>query len=56
MRGAKRPLILAGNGINCADARNEFVDFVQRTNIPVVTSYNAVDLILISDIQTLWVE
>ena len=44
LRGAKRPLILAGNGINCAQARDEFVDFVQRTNIPVVTSYNAVDL------------
>jgi len=44
LREAKRPLILAGNGINCAQARDEFVKFVQRTNIPVVTSYNAVDL------------
>jgi len=44
IRKAERPLILAGNGINCAQARNEFVDFVQSTNIPVVTSYNAVDL------------
>jgi len=35
---------MAGNGMNCAQARDEFVDFVQRTNIPVVTSYNAVDL------------
>jgi acetolactate synthase-1/2/3 large subunit len=41
---AERPLILAGNGINCAQAREEFVDFVQTTNIPVVTSYNGVDL------------
>ena len=44
IRKAERPLILAGNGINCAQAREEFVDFVQRTNIPVVTSYNAVDI------------
>ena len=44
LREAKRPLILAGNGINCAQAREEFVDFVWSTNIPVVTSYNAVDL------------
>jgi len=44
LREAKRPLILAGNGINCAQARDEFVKFVQRTSIPVVTSYNAVDL------------
>ena len=41
---AERPLILAGNGINCAQAREEFIDFVWSTNIPVVTSYNAVDL------------
>jgi acetolactate synthase-1/2/3 large subunit len=44
LREAKRPLILAGNGINCAQAREEFIDFVWSTNIPVVTSYNAVDL------------
>ena len=44
LRKSKRPLILAGNGINCAQARDEFIDFVQSTNIPVVTSYNAVDL------------
>jgi len=44
LREAKRPLILAGNGINCAQAREEFVDFVQSTNIPVVTTYNAVDI------------
>jgi len=44
LREAERPLILAGNGINCAQARDEFIDFVQSTNIPVVTSYNAVDV------------
>jgi acetolactate synthase-1/2/3 large subunit len=45
IRNAKRPLILAGNGINCADAKLSFREFVRKTNIPVVTSYNGVDLI-----------
>ncbi len=49
VKKAERPLILAGNGINCADARDEFKNFVLRTNIPVVTSYNAVDLISSDD-------
>lgn len=48
---ADRPLILAGNGINCADAREEFKNFVNATNIPVVTSYNGVDLIESDDIN-----
>ena len=48
---ADRPLILAGNGINCADARKEFKDFVNATNIPVVTSYNGVDLIESNDVN-----
>jgi len=51
LRKADRPLILAGNGINCAQARDEFKMFVERTNIPVVTSYNGVDLIESSDVN-----
>lgn len=46
LKKAKRPLILAGGGINCAGvSRDEFRDFVSRTRIPVVTTFNAVDLI-----------
>ena len=45
IKKAERPLILAGNGINCSDAKLSFREFVRRTNIPVVTSYNGVDLI-----------
>lgn len=45
IKNAERPLILAGNGINCADAKLAFREFVRKTNIPVVTSYNGVDLI-----------
>jgi acetolactate synthase I/II/III large subunit len=46
---SERPLILAGNGINCADAKNAFRAFIHKTNIPVVTSYNGVDLIQSND-------
>lgn len=49
IKRAKRPLILAGNGINCAQAREEFRFFVEQTNVPVVTSYNGVDLISSDD-------
>jgi len=49
VKQAERPLILAGNGINCANARDEFKNFILRTNIPVVTSYNGVDLISSND-------
>ena len=43
---AKRPLILAGGGINCAGvSRDEVRDFIRHVRIPVVTTFNAVDLI-----------
>ncbi len=51
VKKAERPLILAGNGINCASARDEFKNFVLSTNIPVVTSYNGVDLISSDDLN-----
>ena len=49
IKSAERPLILAGNGVNCANAKLAFREFVRRTNIPVVTSYNGVDLIHSND-------
>ena len=46
VKKAERPLILAGGGINCAGiCRDEFRDFIRKTKIPVVTTFNAVDLI-----------
>lgn len=42
---SQRPLIIAGNGINCSKAREEFINFVNKTKIPVATTYNGVDLI-----------
>ena len=42
---AERPLILAGTGINVAGARKEFLECVDHLGIPVVTAWNAHDLI-----------
>lgn len=41
--GAKQPLILAGGGIDIADARQELKEFVEMTKIPVVTTLNGHD-------------
>ena len=41
---AKRPLILAGTGINVAGAREEFLECADSLGIPVVTAWNAHDL------------
>ena len=46
IKKAERPLILAGGGISCAGiSREEFREYVKETKIPVVTTYNSVDLI-----------
>ena len=45
LKSAKRPLIVAGNGIHCAKQENNFTDFIEGLNIPVVTTFNGVDLI-----------
>ena len=42
---AKRPLILLGGGVRCASAEKEFLTFVELTQIPVVTSLLALDVI-----------
>lgn len=44
LKKARRPLVLAGNGINSSYLRREFEDFIKKTNLPFVTSMTAVDL------------
>ena len=46
---AKRPLILAGGGVATSMPRDDFRDFVAGMKIPVVTTFNAVDLITDDD-------
>lgn len=42
---AKRPVILAGTGVRLAQALPEFHAFVERMKIPVVTAWNAHDVL-----------
>ena len=45
IKKAKRPLIYAGRGIQIANAEETFLNFVRKTGIPFVTSWNASDLV-----------
>lgn len=45
LKTAKKPVILAGNGINIANVKKEFIKFVNEINIPVVTSMLSVDVL-----------
>lgn len=49
LEGAKRPVILAGGGIRAASAIDEFRQFVQKSNIPVVCSLMGLDAIAHDD-------
>jgi len=45
LASAERPLILAGHGVRVAGAVEEFRNFVERVGAPVVTTWNALDLL-----------
>ncbi len=42
---AERPLILAGHGVRLAGAAKRFLTLAEKLDIPVVTTWNALDLI-----------
>lgn len=42
---AEKPLIMAGGGIRQADACSELIEFVEKYDIPVVTSRGGIDVI-----------
>ncbi len=42
---SRRPIVIAGNGIHIGNAENEFQKFYKKTQIPIITSWNASDLI-----------
>ncbi|MDR1995096.1 thiamine pyrophosphate-binding protein [Azonexus sp.] len=42
---AQRPLILAGHGVRIAGAAQDFVALAERLGMPVVTTWNALDLL-----------
>ncbi len=45
LMNAKRPIIIAGNGIRLSSSINNFKSFIEKYNIPFVTSYLAIDLL-----------
>lgn len=45
IRQAERPVILAGTGVRLAKANEEFLNLIDKLQIPVVTAWNAHDLI-----------
>jgi acetolactate synthase-1/2/3 large subunit len=45
LKAAKRPVILAGNGIRHAGAQKEFLKLAEKLGIPVLTAWHAHDLI-----------
>ncbi|MCX7053482.1 MAG: thiamine pyrophosphate-binding protein, partial [Proteobacteria bacterium] len=45
LRQAKRPVLLAGNGIHCSHAEKAFRRLVERLNIPTLTTWTAADLL-----------
>ena len=45
IKKAKKPLIYIGRGVQIANAENYFFDFVQKTGIPFLTSWNASELV-----------
>ncbi|MDR0777706.1 MAG: thiamine pyrophosphate-binding protein [Azonexus sp.] len=42
---ARRPLILAGHGVRIAGAAQDFAALAERLGVPVVTTWNALDLL-----------
>ncbi|MBT4079562.1 MAG: thiamine pyrophosphate-binding protein [Candidatus Marinimicrobia bacterium] len=44
IREAKRPLIVAGSGIKLSGTEEEAVQFIEKTGIPVVTTWSTIDM------------
>ena len=45
LKEAKRPLLLVGQGVSLAHARNEFRQVLDKMNIPVITARLGIDLV-----------
>jgi acetolactate synthase-1/2/3 large subunit len=44
LNSSTKPLIIAGHGIRLSKKIEEFKSFIKKTNIPVVTTFNSMDL------------
>lgn len=45
LKESKRPAILVGGGVRASGAYRDFILFIEKTNIPVVTAWNAHDVL-----------
>lgn len=45
LQNSKKPAILVGGGIRAAGAHSEFLKFIEKTSIPVLTAWNAHDVL-----------
>jgi len=45
LKESKRPVVIAGYGIHLSNAKDEFVKFVEKYNLPVTFTYLAIDLL-----------
>lgn len=45
LKKAERPIVLVGNGVRLANALPEFYEFINKTKIPVLTTWKALDLL-----------
>lgn len=45
IRNAKRPVIIAGNGIRLGGAHKDFLELIKKLNVPVVSTLSSIDAI-----------
>ncbi len=45
LHNSARPVVLAGHGIRLAGAADEFIKFIEKHQLPVLSTFNGVDLI-----------
>lgn len=45
LKEAKRPIIIAGYGVHLSGAKNEFIRFIEKYNLPVAFTYLAIDFL-----------
>ncbi|RUM91431.1 MAG: thiamine pyrophosphate-binding protein [Thiomicrospira sp.] len=45
LREAKRPIVIAGNGVRLSNTKKAFQEFVQKHHLPVTFSYLSIDLL-----------
>lgn len=49
IKKSKRPVIVAGNGINTSGSKSKFIHFVNKLKIPVLFTWNASDILSYSN-------